>query len=608
MLGRGSFGVVTADGADGAVKQMHASESARDCIPHTSVREVAALAALSGAPHIPTPLSMEAHESGMVHVQMQRLAITVMEEQESRPQLARRRTAQEIRRVLEDVGAALAQAHARGIAHRDIKLENIMMDKRRRHFLIDWGLCCFRDGGGAAGAAGAAGAGAGARRTADVGTPIYRSPEAASGPYDVFAADVWALAVSCVELFMGRHPYHAKQNRVLLEQIRASFAFSDDYIASLKNGPAYSVHSALRAIEMRDSLLGATLRGMLHLEAAKRSSMRAVMAAIAPAVVGAAEAPVLPAPPLPAFGRVRATGPILRAHGWITELAHSWALSERAHDVAQWCFASSMRKEWTDEDVSKRAAVILVLCSKAFCSNSRLTSSAQRVCTEQHATVRMSDRLVSKEFRKLEAEMLCLMGGKLFFRGIAERTMIKAAQCHMDPAAAKLATFFAHIAVIRCGWLFVDSPSGIIQKCIELAQFVHSSGKQGAYPEECERLISYAKIEMDTYGPIATFAKFVCNNAHTKTIQAMAEHTHTIVVSVTDADTDADTNANTDADTDADNNSDADYDAEDSDESAGASAGARAGTSAGASAGAKAGAKAGASAGAKAGPGAAMRV
>jgi serine/threonine protein kinase len=525
--------VVTADGADGAIKQMRASESARDCIPHTSVREVAALAALGGAPHIPNPISMEAHESGVVHVQMQRLACTLMEEQERRSALLRRRSAQEVRKVLEDVGAALHHAHAKGIAHRDIKLENIMMDKRRCFFLIDWGLCCFRERGSHQ-----APTHVGDRYTTDVGTPIYRSPDALGGVYDVFAADVWALAIVCVELFMGRHPYRAKDNGALMAQIRASFAKSDEFIARMANGPLFSVASALDKIEMRDAPLAATLRAMLRMEPEARPSMRAVVASLSPpdAQASAPASAQLPAPPLPPLGKARASASVLRAHAWIAELANTWSLSQRAHDVAQWCFASSLRKEPTENEISKRAATVVVLCSKAFCSNSRLTSSAQRVCTEQHAPVRESDRSINKEFRKMEAEMLCMMGGKFFFYGIAERTRERAVQLKKASRIVDASVFFTHVAVVRCGSLLAEPPAITIKRSIDLAEFVFSLGRFGLYTNDSDKIVSYAKIELETAGPIVQLTKFSLDREYVQFIQKMTARSDTVIVHVTEND------------------------------------------------------------------------
>jgi serine/threonine protein kinase len=528
MLGKGSFGVVRADGSDGAIKQMRPSESARDCIPHTSIREVAALAALSGAPNVPTPISMEAHESGVVHVQMQRLYMTLMEEQERRPPALRRRSPQEVRRVLEDVGTALLHAHSRGIAHRDIKLENIMVDKRRCFYLIDWGLCCFRQRR----APRSDTARSCDRYTQDVGTPIYRSPEAATGEYDVFAADVWALAIVCIELFMGKHPFHTKLNDVLLQQIHLSFSRTDDSVSKIKNGPVFSVAAALKSIEIRDKPLASALRAMLNLEYNHRISIGPALSIIKSPTPPFH--PQLPAPPLPAPGKIKPSAQIIRAHGWITELSIIWSIGERAHDIAQWCFASSLRKEPADEDISKHAASILVICSKALCSNSRLTSSAQRVCTEQHLTIRSSDRSISKEFSKLEAEMLCLMSGKIFFNGISEITK---QQCHtqkLPEHTTSVASFFSNVAVIRCAALLSEQPHRIALSSIEIATHILSYGRHGSIPPHSEKLISYAKIEIETSGPILTFTKCHFSHQHLRFIQKIASSHDIIVVHITD--------------------------------------------------------------------------
>jgi len=104
-------------------------------------------------------------------------------------------------RILTEVADALAYAHERGIVHRDVKPDNILLQQGHA-VLTDFGVARAveeaRDEGGA-------------RLTElgmAVGTPGYMSPEQAAGERNVDArADVYALAVVGYEMLTGGAPF-----------------------------------------------------------------------------------------------------------------------------------------------------------------------------------------------------------------------------------------------------------------------------------------------------------------------------------------------------------------------------------------------------------------
>jgi serine/threonine protein kinase len=113
-------------------------------------------------------------------------------------------TSKEIFKQLVD---AVMHCHGKGIAHRDIKLENILMDKHGNTKLIDFGLCDFvMDVGNKI------------RLCVDsVGSPAYISPEILTGkPYDGFKADVWSCGVVLYALLFGCFPFSAAQYKLLV--------------------------------------------------------------------------------------------------------------------------------------------------------------------------------------------------------------------------------------------------------------------------------------------------------------------------------------------------------------------------------------------------------
>jgi serine/threonine-protein kinase len=105
-------------------------------------------------------------------------------------------------RLAREVTGALAAAHRRGIVHRDVKPQNILLEKETGRALVtDFGIARIAQPSG----------GDGDRLTGlglVMGTPRYMSPEQAAGDRDVTAAaDLYALGVVCYEMLTGAYPY-----------------------------------------------------------------------------------------------------------------------------------------------------------------------------------------------------------------------------------------------------------------------------------------------------------------------------------------------------------------------------------------------------------------
>jgi len=108
--------------------------------------------------------------------------------------------------ALEVVAGAMAHAHARGVIHRDVKPENLLLGDFDEVLVIDWGIA-RRAGVGDAGALPVSGAGT--RVGALLGTPPYLPPEQALGRVDEHGpgSDVWALGVMLAELLGSVQPF-----------------------------------------------------------------------------------------------------------------------------------------------------------------------------------------------------------------------------------------------------------------------------------------------------------------------------------------------------------------------------------------------------------------
>jgi serine/threonine-protein kinase PpkA len=102
-------------------------------------------------------------------------------------------------RVLREIALALHYAHSRGVVHRDVKPDNILLREDGAAALADFGI-----------ARAAADSMARMTRTGSViGTPQYMSPEQARGQELDGRADLYSLGVVMHELLMGEVPFQA---------------------------------------------------------------------------------------------------------------------------------------------------------------------------------------------------------------------------------------------------------------------------------------------------------------------------------------------------------------------------------------------------------------
>ena len=111
--------------------------------------------------------------------------------------------------IIEGVAEALDYAHGKGVIHRDVKPQNILLDEAGRVYLVDFGIARMTEGAQRLTQAGLV-----------AGTPTYMAPEQASGAELDARVDIYSLGIVAYELFTGRPPFQAAEPMdVLMKQV-----------------------------------------------------------------------------------------------------------------------------------------------------------------------------------------------------------------------------------------------------------------------------------------------------------------------------------------------------------------------------------------------------
>jgi hypothetical protein len=128
--------------------------------------------------------------------------------------------------ALIDVAQTLAFAHARGVIHRDIKPDNVVVGAYGDTVVIDWGVAKLRGvnanlttGAGArSGEHAAAGTSTETQHGSVVGTPAYMAPEQAAGRVEEVdeRSDVFSLGALLYHLFAGHPPYRGRSSMAVI--------------------------------------------------------------------------------------------------------------------------------------------------------------------------------------------------------------------------------------------------------------------------------------------------------------------------------------------------------------------------------------------------------
>jgi serine/threonine-protein kinase len=133
-------------------------------------------------------------------------------------------------RLVIQIAGALEHAHTVRLVHRDIKPDNILIDRSGRAKLTDLGLVMEE--------AQAGGKPRITKRGLAMGTPFYFSPEQARGEEDIDTrSDIYALGATFYEMVTGKPPFEGESAaQVMLQHIQDQAANPRDIDRSLPDG------------------------------------------------------------------------------------------------------------------------------------------------------------------------------------------------------------------------------------------------------------------------------------------------------------------------------------------------------------------------------------
>ncbi|HEX2571175.1 MAG TPA: serine/threonine-protein kinase [Polyangia bacterium] len=281
-----------------AVKVLHADVAANLEMSKRFMREVTVASRLDH-PNVVAMYDSGTLDDGSLYYVMELLEGASLAEAMTVGRLAPARALGLVRQLLD----ALGHAHARGVAHRDVKPENVMLVRRagvETVKLVDFGIAGDEEATEKLTATGVA-----------FGTPEYLSPEMAMGQKTDGRADVYAVGVMLFEMLAGRHPFAGLTGSALVRAHALTRPPSPREVA-----PEAAISPALEAV---------ILRAMVKVPEDRFASA----AEMKEALIQAAAAPAIPAPETEARQDAGAAAPstepaTAQEGGWLKRLRWPW--------------------------------------------------------------------------------------------------------------------------------------------------------------------------------------------------------------------------------------------------------------------------------------------
>ena len=214
LLGQGGFAVVFrardhALNRDVAVKVMDTAGASSPLLAERFVREAQTIARLEH-PNI-VPIYEVGQPGDLLYIMMRCVDGPSLRQLLS---ANKRLSIGDAARVARAVADALGYAHSESIVHRDVKPDNILLDKRGHVLVTDFGI------------AKAAQAATAAQLTTEgmiIGTPQYMSPEQATGDAVDGRSDIYSLGIVLYQMLTGGPPFDGDSSaKIIAQQLSAT--------------------------------------------------------------------------------------------------------------------------------------------------------------------------------------------------------------------------------------------------------------------------------------------------------------------------------------------------------------------------------------------------
>ena len=169
------------------------------------IQEAKAAAGLNH-PNICTIHGIEEHD-GQQFIEMEYVDGVTMREKIAG---ADRRTALQVNNAISyaiQIGEALQEAHSKGIVHRDVKAENIMVNAKNQIKVMDFGLAKLK------------GSLKLTRTSSTVGTLAYMAPEQIQGGEVDARSDIFSFGVVLFEMLTGQMPFRGEHEAATMYSI-----------------------------------------------------------------------------------------------------------------------------------------------------------------------------------------------------------------------------------------------------------------------------------------------------------------------------------------------------------------------------------------------------
>jgi tetratricopeptide (TPR) repeat protein/tRNA A-37 threonylcarbamoyl transferase component Bud32/TolB-like protein len=308
----------------------------------------------------------------------------------------------DVLRVLREIAGALAYAHGRGVVHRDVKPENILLSGGTA-MVSDFGVAKALADSGDSNATGLTSLGVA------LGTPAYMAPEQGmADPRMDQRADVYAFGVVAYELLAGRTPFqgrspqatlaaHVTESPEPIERLRAATpaALASLVMQCLAKSPADRPQSAQELVHAIDAVMTPSTGTTPHVTA--------------PLVTATTSPAAAPTRPRAALIGIAAGILVLVVGGWLasTRLREP-AIAERRIAVApfenltgdpQLDLVGRMASDWLTQGVARAESVEVVstmAVTAAMADAPPGVNAVERLARATRASVVVSGRIYAQ--------------------------------------------------------------------------------------------------------------------------------------------------------------------------------------------------------------------